>query len=247
MSWHDAWELHIYAPSEEPYGENWVEQVLGTIVRPLHEQYKDDIRWTWVTRYAGQYNPSAPPYGYELPEQYHANGGYRYILLRVSIKDESKESLHDQAIQLARTAGCFTNPNGWINYDVRGDLGNDRFVRADAGLEDRARRAQLIAYFIDATVKLMLDSIIQTDDGRWILEPNAHHVQNPEGSFFQSVHHLLCNLTGVPTFVLLSNQNNRLLATTYIARSLGQAAGIPLTPDTVLPRENEWYPLQLWY
>jgi hypothetical protein len=46
----------------------------------------------------------------------------------------------------------------------------------------------------------MLASIQKNDQGQWHLEPNEHE-QNPEKSFFQSIHHLFCNATEVPTFV----------------------------------------------
>lgn len=45
----------------------------------------------------------------------------------------------------------------------------------------------------------MLDAIQKDAQGRWQLEQNEDKKENPEGSFFQSVHHLFCNATNVPT------------------------------------------------
>jgi len=209
MPWRDSHALHIFAPIEEPYGNNWVEQILGTTVKPLYERYRKDIRWLWVTRYSDRYNEENPPVGCPLPERHRSNGDYRYIIFRASVKDESKESLHAEALQLAKAAGCYTDPGGWLAYDVVADLGSDRFISSDAHYEERAQRAQLIAYFIDATVKLMIDALVQDKNGRWSLE-QSNHTQNPKGSFFESVHHLLCNATGVPTTVLLIIRDNQL-------------------------------------
>jgi hypothetical protein len=208
MTWQAPQAIHIFAPPEEPYGDNWVEQILGTVIRPLFLQYQDDLKWLWVTRYGGSYSDAAPPLGYPIPERYHSNGWYRYIVVRFSAQDEVQQSIQNEALRLAQEANCFPDPRGWIDYDIVADLGGDRFVRAEAGSDDRQRRSQLVANFMDATVRMILDALGQDSTGRWILEPNINP-QNPNGSFFESVHHVFCNATAVPTTVLLSGRANQ--------------------------------------
>lgn len=217
MPWRNAQALHIFAPLSEPYGDNWVEQILGTIVKPLHQQYADDVGWLWVTRYSRRYTEETPPENCHLPVDFRSNGWYRYVLLRVSAQEDSEENLHERAIQLAREAGCYTDPRGWIDYDVIADLGCNRFVREQANPDERARRAQRVGYFVDATVRLMLDLLVQAENGIWRFEPSTHQ-QNPKGSVFESVHHLFCNATQTPTTVLLSHQDSQLGIQTYSMR-----------------------------
>lgn len=205
MPWRNAQALHIFVPSAQPM-ENWVEQILGTVVRPLNEEFNASIGWMWVTRYI-QGSDHLPitikehflaqpiPNHFLLSEPY----SYRYIVFRLSVEGDKRQALHQMALQLTEAAGLYAVP--WVDYDIVGDLGNDRFVHEGATEEERTLRAKLVANFIDATVRLMLNSLIE-ENGQWKLESNTHEL-NPDKSFFQSIHHLFCNLTNVPTFIHL--------------------------------------------
>lgn len=214
MPWRNAHALHIFAPAGEQYDDNWVEQILGSAVKPLCERYEDGIRWLWVTRYSGPYIDDKPPVGCHLADKYILNGSYRFVVFRLSVTDEIRQSLHHRALQLAAHADCYTDPRGWIDYDVVSDLGSDRFVHTDVSGDERAQRAKLVAYFVDATVRLMLDQLTQDKDGKWALEAGTHK-QNPNGSVFESVHHLFCNAAGVPTTVLVSRHGSQLQVGTF--------------------------------
>jgi hypothetical protein len=87
--------------------------------------------------------------------------------------------------------------------------GGDRFIFAEANTTERINRAQKVAYFMDATVRLMLDMLVQTESGIWRFEHNTHE-QNPYGSAFESLHHLFCNATNVPTIVSIDLRNNQI-------------------------------------
>lgn len=227
MPWRDAQALHIYVPTEEPYGSNWVEQVLGEVIRPIFEQHKKGIRWLWVGRYMGPYNEEKPPPPYDdgsppppggyIPERYRSDGNYRFVLFRISARRKYKQTLLGQTLHWAKGADCWAYPPGWKEYDVVQNLGihEDRFIQAGADPKKRANRAKLIAYFMDATAKLRLDSLVQDAQGRWSIEGNSNHEENPNGSFFESVHHLFCNATRAPTTVLLSAKSNQLTLGTF--------------------------------
>lgn len=211
MPWRNSQALHIFVPTEQPM-ENWVEQILGTVVRPLNEEFGSSIRWMWVTRYIQDYvrlpGQIKSYFGHDpIPDHYLIQGPnpYRYIVFRLSVEEEKRQELHQMALDLTEAAGLYVVP--WADYDVVGDLGMDRFIHEGADGEKRDLRAKLVANFVDATVRLMLHSLIE-EKGQWKLEPNTHE-QNPDGSFFQSVHHLFCNATDVPTNIYLGIQPAR--------------------------------------
>lgn len=215
MPWRKADSLYIFAPDREPFGMNWVEQILGAVVRPLQQRYTSDIRWLWATRYVGSYDAKAPPGGYALPQEYHSDGHYRFLLFRMSLTDAWRREAREEGLKLAAQAGCFTNPTGWTEYDVVMNLGSVRFVTRAAATSVRVERARLIAAFVDATVRLVLAALEQDADGKWTSELTGFIGENPHGSFLESVHHIFCNLTGVPTAVLLRRHQDDLHVGTH--------------------------------
>jgi len=215
MPWNESYALHIFVPTMDPFADNWVEQVLGAVIKPIVDKYQQHISWLWITRYSNIYNADEPPRGYVLPEQFRTNGRYRFVVFRLHSDEDVRDELHQEAILLAEGEQCYPEPNGWLPYDPIEDLGSDRFARADATNEVRSERARLIAFFVDATIRLMLHSLSSDDSGKWSLEPNALNEQNPKGSLFESVHHLFCNATGVPTTVLVGGEWTSLQIGTY--------------------------------
>jgi len=208
MAWQDARALHVFVPADQHHA-NWVEQILGTVVRPLDDDFGDSIRWLWVTRYAepievarrddvGKYTKNHPIPNTHVTEEQTV----RYITFRVfrlSAEQEVKQEIEKKAVELAQDAGYWVVP--WVDFDVTSDkqLGSDRFIHKEADSEKRAARARLVVSFVDATIRLMLHSLVE-EDGQWKLERNTHG-ENPDGSFFQSIHHLFCNATNVPLSV----------------------------------------------
>ena len=227
MSWNDAQALHIFAPSQEPFLKNWVEQILGDVVKPTITDYDDAISWIWVTRYAGPYSEDNLPVGISIPQEFRANGSFRFIVLRLHVNSDSREAIQTRVIELAQDVGCFTDPRGWIQYDPIEDVGGDRFIRNDAELPERTERARLIISFVDITIRLMLHSLTKDETNHWITEPNMIPQQNPKGSLFESIRHLFCNATGVPTTVLLAGEWTSLQLGTYWMQPLSITGDAP--------------------
>ena len=215
MPWYNAQALHIFAPSRDPFGQYWVEQILGEVLRPVLADYDNVISWVWVTRYSGKYTDNDPPLGIAVPQEFHTNGWFRYIVLRLHANSGLRESVHSRTVELAQACGCFTDPRGWIQYDPIKDVGGDRFIRNDADHSQRIERARLIVQFVDTTIRLMLHSLSRDTAGNWLTEPNMIPKQNPKGSIFESIRHLFCNATGVPTTVLLAGEWSSLQIGTY--------------------------------
>ena len=224
----EPYALHIFVPSNEVFGGNWVEPILGTMVKPLLNEFNDLIDWVWVTRYCGEYDPASPPMKLEVPEQYLLNRFYRYVGFRLNSAPDSRDQIHDRAIQLSEDAGCLVNPRQWNPYDFVGDLGSNRFIMSDATQGERLARAKLVARFVDSVVRLYLDSIVSDQAGKWTLESNAVREQNPNGSLFESVHHLMCNSTRVPTSVKLTVRAGMILLKTHWMR---EARQIPIDSE----------------
>ncbi len=61
-----------------------------------------------------------------------------------------------------------------------------------------SKRSQLVFGFLHSTSALYFDGLVQ-DGAHWKAEKNDDAAQNPEGSGFESLLHLLCNVTQVPT------------------------------------------------
>jgi hypothetical protein len=215
VSWEDAQALHIFAPPREPFSENWVEQILGDVVKPIIAEFDDAISWIWVTRYAGPHQADNPPVGISIPQEFHANGFFRFVVFRLHVNSDTREAVQTKTIQLLQNAGCFSDPRGWIQYDPIEDVGGDRFIRNDAERTERTERARLIISFVDLTIRLMLHSLSKDESDHWVTEPNMIPDQNPKGSMFESVRHLFCNATGVPTTVLLAGEWTSLQVGTY--------------------------------
>lgn len=210
MTWYKSNTLRIFVPAIDPFGDNWVEQILGAVIKPIVDKYLNHISWLWITRYSNPYHVDKSSSGYLLPEQFCVDDCCRFVKFRLHADEIVRAELHQEVMQLAKSELCFPEPNGWILYNPIEDLGSNRFIRADATTEERSQRAKLIVFFMDATIRLMLNSLSCDDSGKWSLEPNELKEQNPNGSFFESAHHLFCNATGVPTTVLVSRQGKSL-------------------------------------
>jgi len=217
----DAQAVHIYAPARPSFSENWVQQILGELVKPLVSQFQDAIEWVWVTRYSGPYDANSPPLGQPVPSNFLADNHYRYVILRIATPSPFPQTMKDTTTGLAERAGCLLLPQNWSPYDILNDLGTNRFIQQDGTTDERLRRAHLVARFVDAVVRLSLDSLIRQPDGKWILEPNISN-ENPHGSLFESVHHLMCNHAGVPTSVMIRYTPPQLQITTpWMDRHIG--------------------------
>lgn len=80
------------------------------------------------------------------------------------------------------------------------DLGSDRFLNWSMALDSkelqakRSQRAMLTLRFLCATVRLYLDDLAKMEDGKWTWQKTPHE-QNPCGNNFESLIHLVGNIT----------------------------------------------------
>jgi hypothetical protein len=128
-----------------------------------------------------------------------------YGKLRLLIDESKLERLQPtiEAMLLTQRMSRQLDENGQLverNLTLEEDLGHPRFCGRNCSREKRHLRAKLVLSFLTAVCDLLLDSLHRFE-GRWELEPTGDALQNPEGSSFQSLHHLFCQITHVPTLV----------------------------------------------
>ncbi len=198
----DNRQTRIFVPSDEP-PYDWVETLVGKVFHPLTMQFADSLRWFWFSRYAtddpaesGDCDISQIPANYK-------QGGHRSMRFRFSIKNNRQK-------QFERTGEAIISAKGYAisdfrAYDFIADTGNSRFLgneNRQAGRKEQ--RADLVTQFYAAISRLVVDALVGPDEnGRYRLETNDDHANNPQGSTFQSLLHLFCNITDVPTQVYI--------------------------------------------
>lgn len=184
MSYHS---VHLEFPALTPYDqENWFETFVGRFVKPLLKTGK--VKQYWFTRYGGPH--------------------HREVRLRLTTDDY--ESLRP-VIEVQIGIEGFTDLADELDATVNGNLGGDRFHSPDSSNDSSERRGQLMLNFLHALSELFVDSLVGPDaDGRYRQERNAD-INNPNGSIFETVHHLLCNISGVVTEVELFGYGQNIL------------------------------------
>jgi hypothetical protein len=80
---------------------------------------------------------------------------------------------------------------------LEGDCARDKFYTLVT--KDKRQRSLLVLDYFHAISALYIDQLIKRLDGKWEPEPNADLGNNCDGVIFQSLMHMLCNMTRVPT------------------------------------------------
>ncbi|MDX6504885.1 MAG: hypothetical protein QOE29_2010, partial [Gaiellaceae bacterium] len=198
-----ARQTRIFVPPSSAYAHGaWAETLLGRIIAPLTREHPS-LAWFWFSRYVqerdedvGDCDISQIPTSFEF-----AGGNLCSVRFRYAIPEEDLLSFETRAQELIDASGA--RVSDFREYDWVGDLGGDRFVGEDRADARRETRAELVVAFCMAVSRLTLDCLRGPGrKGRYRLEENDS-AQNPYGSSFESIHHLFCNMTDVPTFVLL--------------------------------------------
>lgn len=187
----------------------------GAIVAPLVNA-DGELEWFWFSRYVAGREDSGDCDISQIPEGFASGGVYRSLRLRYAVSSGSRDEFERRALGLIERAGA--KVSDFRDYPWVDDLGGDRFVGGARSPARRESRASLMAHYLEALSRLVLDCVVGPSDfGRFAFEANDND-QNPHGSSFESMHHLFCNMTEVPTFVLvLGNQ----VATHWMPRPAG--------------------------
>ena len=199
-------QTRVFVLSTEPE-DDWAETLIGRLFRPLAAEFAADLDWFWFSRYGAPADDSGDcdidliPTEYKRPLEPGGAEIHRSMRFRYAIADEQQESFEQRALQLIMEHSY--RISDFRSYDFVGDTGNSRFLGNENRLPGRAQqRALLVTQLYMAISQLVIDALVGPDkDGRYRAETNDDAVQNPAGSTFQSLHHLFCNITNVPTDV----------------------------------------------
>lgn len=203
-----ARQTRIFAPSAEPQ-DDWAETLVGRVLRPLIDEYSAHLQWFWFSRYgataedSGDCDLTLIPAQYRQPIEPGSESGefHRSVRFRFAVTAEHQEDFEQRARQLIEMHGY--RISDFRPYDFVADTGSNRFLGCEHRQPGRAAtRALLVTQFYMATCRLFMDALVGPDEaGRYRLESNDDDIQNPAGSSFQSLLHLFCNITNVPTDV----------------------------------------------
>lgn len=197
-------QASIYVPPglvATPSGANpnWGATVLGELKPTLAGTGFD---WIWATKYGLPW--SADPTGDLVPGTFRVNtpNGDYGCFVKFRYRTAAPPSFESAVQKLCAGRGWHAV---FRDYDLVGDLGTDRFLSHEQqpGSSTSARRAQratVLVDFLTRTLFLALDALVSDGAGGWRLEVSGHP-ENPTGSTFQSMVHLVCNLTDARTLV----------------------------------------------
>lgn len=212
-------QTRIFVRHNEPLND-WAETLLGQVVRPVLEEYASCVRWFWFSRYVSPINDSADcdikliPTEFKQPIEGTTQPCHRSIRFRYDVTEADQERFEDGLRNLINHFGYAISDVR--EYDQVADTGSSRFL----GVENRqsgrdAIRAQLVTQLYEDISRLVLDGLVGPDArGRYRIETNDH-TENPNGSTFESIHHMFFNITMVPLSVLFSDEQSPQLFGTY--------------------------------
>jgi hypothetical protein len=188
--------IFVRADEAQP---NWAETLIGRVIRPLTDEFKNQIVWFWFSRYATG-PQDLDPWDFDpIPVEY-AGGLYRSLRFRLNIQDDFLKEFKRTAEQLIARYQYWIS--GFREYPAVEDTGRDRFLGIENRIPGRAeQRSLLINNLYFAISQLVIDAVVGPDEqDRYRLEQNDAP-ENPHGSTSQSILHLFCNITNVPTEV----------------------------------------------
>ncbi|TXT21539.1 MAG: hypothetical protein FD138_4050 [Planctomycetota bacterium] len=197
-------QTRLFVQSNEAQSD-WAETLIGRVFRPLTTEFAESLHWFWFSRYGSSADDSGDcdiaqiPAEYKQPVQPGDIGYHRSMRFRFSISDDRQPDFERRGQQLINDNGY--RISDFRPYDYVGDTGNNRFLGTENRQPGRAeQRAILATNFYAAISRLVIDALVGPDDqGRYRIESNDDQLQNPRGSTFQSLLHLFCNITNVPT------------------------------------------------
>ena len=221
-------QTRVFVKSLEPE-DGWWDTLIGTVFRPVTEEFEDSLEWFWFSRYACDDNLdsndcdiSSIPVEYKQPLQPGGVPYHRSMRFRFCLANQARLE------QFERRAGELIGQRGYRvsdfrEYDFVRDTGGDRLLGIENRQAGRAeRRAVLTTRFYSAISRFVIDALVGPDEkGRFRMESNDDS-NNPNGSTFESLLHLFCNITSVPTrlYVHRNAQMNLMSFSTFTSPSL---------------------------
>jgi len=178
--------VSLIIPDHAPYDgpDSWFESFVGNDLLPVIE--RSELRRFWFSRYG-------------------AVGSGKHILFRFETDDLQAVEAQLEALRSKFSLG----PEGYTDYDYPADIGRgagSRFLGSNSRHQDHGRRGEVAFDFLHASARLFLDCLSGPDaQGYFRLERERTSGFSVETSMEQ-FHHLFCNMTGVPTFIVIASR-----------------------------------------
>jgi hypothetical protein len=138
---------------------------LGEFVKPIVDKYPELLFWSTY---------------------YHTSAKLR-------VCSENQE-VHDFIISKIQETGLQYNPEEEISETLWRDLGGERFIDQSLGEEAIKRRAEFTLKFLCCATRLYLDGLVKVNDTHWECRKTISG-QNPLGNNFESLVHLIANIS----------------------------------------------------
>ena len=198
-------QTRIFVPPTTPFDNLlWVETLVGLVIAPLVTQ----TEWFWFSRYiapktdGGDCNIESIPDEFGVNQNGNGASFFRSLRFRYQVNDQQRENFETLLRETILGHNCAISD--FRDYSHVDDLGGDRFIGGERTHQQRLERANLIVKYLCDISQIFIHCLQGPDEnGRFQLESSDSN-QNPQGSIFESAHHLFCNMTNVPLRILIS-------------------------------------------
>ena len=207
-------QTRIFVPPTSLFNHAfWAETVLGCVVAPLVRQFSA-LKWFWFARYvsdqsdSGDCDINAIPAYFGTDRNYFSigpQGHFRSLRFRYSVEENELDPFEQQARDLIQQYQCAISD--FRDYDYIKELGGKRFLAGEFDSQRQSERAELVLQNFHSLCKLCIHTLSGPDQNGIYRTELSDSEQNPRQSIFESVHHFFCNITEVPTRVLVAGHS----------------------------------------
>jgi len=200
---------------------DWAETLIGRVFRQMVVEFQGPLRSFWFSRYVCLIGNGEDRDDCDfdvIPDEFKQafpgtnQPGHRSLRFRFEIEDASQAAFEARLQELLRQHSYAISDIR--DYDQITDTGGERLLGVEHRQSGRdVQRARLVTQMYQVVSELVIDALVGPHpDNRFRIEHNDHP-QNPNGSTFESLHHLFCNITEVPLSILVSSGQAQLLGT----------------------------------
>lgn len=179
--------------------DNWYENLLGNIIKPMIEKYMEHLKWFWFSKYVhpnfeGDNKPDCNiervTDDYKRPlTQYFYDIRFRY-----DIEEEYCNQFEDELLNISKSYHCLITD--FLPYESIQDVGNERHLEAPRDYARRLKRAKLINNLYHQIALLVLDILTKNNDDQYSFPSNQEVDFNLKSSFRVPLH-LFCNMANL--------------------------------------------------
>lgn len=195
-------QTRIFAPFNESFKDNWAENIMGRIIKPVVEKHA--LNWFWFSRYDGAISGTDNAEDCNVAEirnwykTEYLTENTRSLRFRYSASDKEIAIFEKELETRIKKNGCKSEFREYLMVE---DLGSNRHVGGDRSEARRQNRAKLLTELYYSISKLTLDNLEDSEGANnFTIEINDTAIGN---SSFSVSHHLFYNIAKLPLPVKL--------------------------------------------